>query len=121
MNAGDTTQTQVQQGLDAVQKVTAFWQELVQAQLGQFETKVETNLKQVETNLKRFDEFAKAQLTRAQSQLEHGSQLMASALTWASELQASALQTTLGFVEKASQLAGRKAGAARGEGATAAA
>lgn len=66
------------------QKLESMWQNLVTAQLAQ-----------VEAMLQRVDTTLKAQLSKSKEQVEEMSRLTASAITWAGELQAGAVELAL--------------------------
>lgn len=65
-------------------KLESMWQNMVAAQLAQ-----------VEAMLQRVDTTLKAQLAKSKEQVEEMSRLTASAITWAGELQAGAVELAL--------------------------
>jgi len=72
------------------QKLESMWQNLVAAQLAQ-----------VEAMLQRIDTTLKAQLSKSKEQVEEMSRLTASAITWAGELQAGAVELALSTLKNA--------------------
>lgn len=92
MDRTETNEPQAQHGFEAANKVTAFWQELLKAQLGQFEA-----------SLGRLDTFAKDYAARAETHLQEATKLAQSTLTWMNELHTKALETARELVKKVAE------------------
>ncbi len=92
MDQTNTGFSQVQQGIDAMERITGFWQQVMKTQMGEIEAVVG-----------KVDAFVKTHMSKAEGHLEEASKLTKSAMQWATELQMNAWNSALQMARTASE------------------
>jgi hypothetical protein len=92
MDHTNTSSSHVQQGIEAMERVASFWQQVMKTQMGD-----------IDAVIGKVDAFMKANMAKTEGHLDEVSKLTKSAVQWATELQMNAWNSALQMARTASE------------------